>query len=176
MSTGPNAFRDSGQCKIDGRQPEVDDVHAVPALLQPSESPNERMARERGFEGEALSLRLEGVEGVAPSPASPPIGWPDQVAPPFDLTAHLVDDRRRVVRLRLVERPLPSSRFLLLLTAAAPLLRLRNRRDELGPPPSVDQVSGGLTRFVELPMLMRVTYGELTMGRSKNGLDIRCGF
>src|ERR1700738_651282 len=41
MSTGPNAFRDSGQCKIDGRQPEVDDVHAVPALLQLSESPNE---------------------------------------------------------------------------------------------------------------------------------------
>jgi len=29
-------------------------------------------------------------------------------------------------------------------------------------------------RFVELPMLMRYSYGELTMGRSKNGLDIRC--
>ena len=68
MSTGPNAFRDSGQGKIDGRQPEVDDVHAVPALLQPSESPNERVARERGFEGEALSLRLEQFD--APDPVS----------------------------------------------------------------------------------------------------------
>ena len=69
MSTGPNAFRDSGQCKIDGRQPEVDDVHAVTALLQPSESPNERVACERGFEGEALSLRLEGVEPRQRDPA-----------------------------------------------------------------------------------------------------------
>ena len=39
----------------------------------------------------------------------------------------------------------------------------------------LDQVSGGLAGLVELPVLSGYSYGELTIGRSKNGFDIRCG-
>ena len=62
----------------------------------------------------------------------------------------------RSVRLLLRREAFAFVEVQFLLTAPKPLFRLRDRCDELGPPPFVDQVSGGLTRFVELPMLMRV--------------------
>ena len=79
-----------------------------------------------------------------------------QVAPRVDLRANFIDDRCEVVRLFLRRKAFAFVEVQLLLTAPAPLFRLRDRCDELGPPPSVDQVSGGLTRFVELPMLTRI--------------------
>ena len=73
-----------------------------------------------------------------------------------DLRANFIDDRCQVVRLFLRRKAFAFVEVQLLLTAPAPLFRFRDRCDELCPPPSVEQVSGGLTRFVELPMLMRV--------------------
>ena len=72
------------------------------------------------------------------------------------MSANFIDDRCEVVRLLLRREAFAFVEVQFLLTAPTPLFRLRDRCDELGPPPSVDQVSGGLTRFVELPMLMRV--------------------
>ena len=63
---------------------------------------------------------------------------------------------REVVRLLLRRKASALVEVQLLLTAPAPLLRLRDRGDELGPAPPVDQVSGRLTRLVELPVLTRV--------------------
>ena len=53
--------------------------------------------------------------------------------------ANFVDDRGGVVLLLLRRKALALVEHELLLTAAPPLLRLRDRRDELGPPPRVDE-------------------------------------
>ena len=79
-----------------------------------------------------------------------------QVAPRVDLPAHLVDDRREVVGLLLRRKALALVEVQFLLTAPTPLLGLRNRRDEFGAAASLEQVTSGLARLVELPMLMRV--------------------
>ena len=79
-----------------------------------------------------------------------------QIAPRVDLRADFIDDRCEVVRLLLRRKAFAFVEVQLLLTAPAPLFRLRDRCDELGPTSPVEQVPGGLTRLVELPMLTRI--------------------
>src|SRR6266581_5474685 len=63
-----------------------------------------------------------------------------QIAPGVDLPANFIDDRGEVVRLLLGRKAFALVEVQLLLMTTASLFRLRDRRDELGPPPSVDQV------------------------------------
>src|SRR5207248_2151823 len=77
--------------------------------------------------------------------------------PLIDVPAQLVDDRRRVVLLlgrgdagALVEHQG------LLRSRGLPLLRLRDRGNELGRPPKFHQMAGRLALLVELPVPPRV--------------------
>ena len=76
------------------------------------------------------------------------------------LLAHLVDDRRRVVLLRLGREPLAlvennSS----CLRRALALLRLRDRRDELGAAAALDDLLRRLPVCVQLPVPRRALVG-----------------
>ena len=91
-----------------------------------------------------------------------PLAGIRQRAPVIDVAAHLVDDRRRVVllfgrreALALVED------HLLLGDCRLALLRLRDRRDELGPAPALDDLLRRLAVVIEFPVPLGILVGRV---------------
>ena len=91
-----------------------------------------------------------------------PLAGIGQGAPRVHVAAHLVDDRGRVVLLLLGREPLAfvEDDFLLRGDLLA-LLRLRDRRDELGPPAVFDDLLRRLPVLVQLPMPLRAFVGRV---------------
>ena len=98
-----------------------------------------------------------------------PVDWGSAGAAIHRPAAHFVDDRRRLVLLRLRWRSGRRRReAFLLIGGALALLRLRDRRDELGAAPGFDGPLRRLAAVVQLPVPGGTSYGELRIGRSKN--------
>ena len=97
-----------------------------------------------------------------------------QMAPGIDLAADLVDDGRQVVGLLLRRQAasLVEDQFLLL-RASPPLLRLGDGGDELGSAAPLERFPVGWPDSSSSQCWRGYSYGELTIGRSKNGFDIR---
>ena len=96
-----------------------------------------------------------------------PLGGVGPGPPHIHVLAHFIDDGGRIVLLFLGGEALPlvehhlgllPSLFLL------PLLRLWNRRDELGPPPSVQDLLSRLPLGVQLPVPLWVLVGRVQDG------------
>ena len=75
-----------------------------------------------------------------------------QRPPRVDVAADFVDDRSRVVLLLLRRKPLAFVEHESRLRGGFALLRLRDRRDEFGAAPALDDLLRRLPRLIELPM------------------------
>ncbi len=88
-----------------------------------------------------------------------------EATPGVDVVANLVDDRCLLVLLLLGrERRVPDDQFAL---PCLPLLRMRDRRDELRAPAVFENRIRRLPLRVKLPVLARLPYGEFRIGCSK---------
>ncbi len=84
-----------------------------------------------------------------------------QLAPAFDVGADLVDDRGRVVLLLLGRKIVAGVEHHLGLRLAAPLLRLRDRRDQVRAAADVEDPVGGLAVLVQLPVAAGIVIGRV---------------
>ena len=86
-----------------------------------------------------------------------------QVPPGFDVAADLVDDRGRVVFLLLGRQAVagPEDAVRAWPRSAAPLLRLRHRRDQIGPAARLDDPIGRLPVGIQFPMPAGIRVGRI---------------
>ena len=136
---------------------------AVPVLRRDLGQPDRRLDRL-----DLAEERADAAELVVPPVLEQPGGFRrhlplvgiGQGPPRVHMSPDLVDDRGRVVLLLLGREALP---FVEDKALSAPqllaLLRLRDRRDELGTAPGVDDLLGGLAGLVQLPVPRRVLVG-----------------
>ena len=123
--------------RLDG----LDLTEERPGTLERVVSPMVQEAR--GFRGDSPATRV----------------W--QSAPLVYMTSELVDDRCRIVLLLLGREPLAFVEDELRLLYVAALLRLRDRRDELGAAASLDDLLRRLALVVELPVAGGVLVGRV---------------
>src|SRR5690606_9944184 len=100
-----------------------------------------------------------------------PVSRGFQCAPAVDLGAHAVDDRR-VVLLRLRGEAFVEEQCALL-RGALLFSRSRDRRDELGAAAALDDSLRRLSRFVELPMTLRILVRRVEDGPLEEGFGHR---
>ena len=91
-----------------------------------------------------------------------PLAGIGQGAPVVHMAAHLVDDRGGIVLLLGCRKPLALvENNLLLLSWALSLLRLGDRRDELGAAPPLDDLLRRLAVLIQFPMARRAAVGRI---------------